>query len=1031
MKTDFRTTFSELAGHAPFPWQELLYESFLRGEIPERCDIPTGLGKTMAIPIWLIALLNGAPVPRRLVYVVNRRTIVDQSTDVVASILHRLTLAEGDEDSPLYDLARSLRERDSLETGILLGVSTLRGEMADNEEWVANPAAPAVIVGTVDMIGSKLLFRGYGDSRRKRPLNAAFLGCDSLIVHDEAHLTPAFGKLLLAICREQRSASTVPGLPGLAVMELSATHSEENDAAFSLCPADFNCSLVAQRLHAPKKAFFCEVPKDGPPVREKAKELALDTEERSRTSPARVLLFLKSPDNAAKLAEVLQKELRRRSEQRWDTEHPGENMPTAVKTALKESADARVALLTGRLRGHERDLLMEHPVVQGLAGKSLPSETVFLVATSAGEVGIDLDADRMICDLTTLDSMIQRIGRVNRFGRFGQASIHVIVPEDATGPRRERVQALKKARQEFREADTSERKKLAGSIASQGTKVEKARQRVAKQVDKAAVAKTGKSEGKAKQKLAEVQQKLRSLEEELAAKEKLLAEHDKSRLHRFREHRQHTHREFVRQAPQGWARFKTLQILRMNQADLSPTAMREVLAVPSNREAFPLQPEMYPLTPLLLDLWAQTSVARNPACPEVECWLHGKRDEELPETRICWRAEIDAFGDMSQQNIAKWFDLFPLHSTETLRYPSTLVKRRNQDDRLQLFAPMLDRLNPGGAPYDCPVAIQGCAGEVNVTTLADLSAGTSGVELNYATIMLPVSAGGLDRGTFSPKSPTATDVAGSRLHRVQIRRVGDDWAWRSVPHSEWHPLASCERLSQAIGSVAALVEGAVRSRCLFKAQTRFVNEFDEDATEIEEWLALFRPQEATPRTVAAQRDWPTIQEHTDAVFEAAEIMSSAMALPESVVQAILFAARNHDDGKAAEIWQFAAGHSAREEPLAKGNVNWRKLKGYRHETDALLSTAGHVDFADLDEPDLAVHLICAHHGWARPHIHADAFPEQIPSEERERLTVEMMNRFDRLQGRFGWWNLALLESILRRADAVASARENAAQEEEE
>jgi CRISPR-associated endonuclease/helicase Cas3 len=32
-------------------------------------------------------------------------------------------------------------------------------------------------------------------------------------------------------------------------------------------------------------------------------------------------------------------------------------------------------------------------------------------------VGVDLNADDMVCDLTTLDSMIQRLGRINRLGR--------------------------------------------------------------------------------------------------------------------------------------------------------------------------------------------------------------------------------------------------------------------------------------------------------------------------------------------------------------------------------------------------------------------------------------------------------------------------------------------------------------------------------------------------------------------------------------------------------------------------------------
>jgi len=34
-----------------------------------------------------------------------------------------------------------------------LAISTLRGELADNREWQSDPASPAIIVGTVDMIG--------------------------------------------------------------------------------------------------------------------------------------------------------------------------------------------------------------------------------------------------------------------------------------------------------------------------------------------------------------------------------------------------------------------------------------------------------------------------------------------------------------------------------------------------------------------------------------------------------------------------------------------------------------------------------------------------------------------------------------------------------------------------------------------------------------------------------------------------------------------------------------------------------------
>ena len=42
------------------------------------------------------------------------------------------------------------------------------------------------------------------------------------------------------------------------------------------------------------------------------------------------------------------------------------------------------------------------------------------MATSAGEVGVDLDADHMVCDLVPWERMVQRLGRVNRRGGEGR-----------------------------------------------------------------------------------------------------------------------------------------------------------------------------------------------------------------------------------------------------------------------------------------------------------------------------------------------------------------------------------------------------------------------------------------------------------------------------------------------------------------------------------------------------------------------------------------------------------------------------------
>src|SRR5829696_2926663 len=112
---DFNTAFAALTGNDPFPWQSALYENhFAKGDIPASCNLPTGLGKTSVIAVWLIALANGCPVPRRLVYVVNRRTVVDQTTDEVEKYR---------DNSAVLGFPEKL------------AISTLRGQFADNREW--------------------------------------------------------------------------------------------------------------------------------------------------------------------------------------------------------------------------------------------------------------------------------------------------------------------------------------------------------------------------------------------------------------------------------------------------------------------------------------------------------------------------------------------------------------------------------------------------------------------------------------------------------------------------------------------------------------------------------------------------------------------------------------------------------------------------------------------------------------------------------------------------------------------------------
>jgi CRISPR-associated endonuclease/helicase Cas3 len=96
-----------------------------------------------------------------------------------------------------------------------------------------------------------------------------------------------------------------------------------------------------------------------------------------------------------------------------------------------------------------------------------------------------------------------------------------------------------------------------------------------------------------------------------------------------------------------------------------------------------------------------------------------------------------------------------------------------------------------------------------------------------------------------------------------------------------------------------------------------------------------------------------------------------------------------------------------------------RLGGYRHEFGSLLDAAQALEA--YPEADLVLHLIAAHHGWARPHFRANAMDyERYGEDDNTKAAFETLQRFERLQCRFGRWGLAWLESLLRCADVLAS-----------
>ena len=324
-------------------------------------------------------------MPRRLVYVVDRRAVVDQATTIADEIKKK------SDDSALR-------------------VSTLRGQHVDNRAWLEDPAAPAIIVGTVDMIGSRLLFSGYGVSRKMRPYHAGLLGADTLVVLDESHLVPPFERLLEAIATGVDAFGPSDDgqrkiVPPFRLLSLSATGRTRDGEIFRLEEEDVADDVVERRLKAKKRLV---------PVELNDKKLDESLAEHAwalsgeGTKPVRILVYCSSRETAEK-----------------------------TKTAIRKLAkNDSLELFVGARRVKERVAAAERLNTLGfLAGSDANlKEPAFLIATSAGEVGVDLDADHVVCDLVPWERMVQRLGRVNRLG-YGDAQV-VLVHEGEPKPKK-------------------------------------------------------------------------------------------------------------------------------------------------------------------------------------------------------------------------------------------------------------------------------------------------------------------------------------------------------------------------------------------------------------------------------------------------------------------------------------------------------------------------------------------------------------------------------------------------------------------
>ncbi|KYF56989.1 type I-U CRISPR-associated helicase/endonuclease Cas3 [Sorangium cellulosum] len=422
---DFAAYFEAIHGAAPFPWQARLLADVAReGGWPTLLDLPTGAGKTAAIDVALfhLALDAAAPpaqrtAPRRIVMVVDRRTVVDQAFERAKKIAETLTGAGNGVLRAVADRLRALAGLRGNEAPLAL--AQLRGGMPRDDAWARRPDQPLVAVSTVDQVGSRLLFRGYGVSDAMRPIHAGLLGNDTLLLLDEVHLSQPFRETLRSLCRYRTWTSRklpdrwqvveMSATPGSTAGTAGVTSAASDDGrVFGLNDDDRRDERLARRLQANKPAALAEVKVSGGEGARRAALAEACAEHALRfVAPGRAVgVIVNRVATAREAAEAIRK---------------------------RSGGSVDPILVTGRMRPLDRDDLDERlgPLVRTGRARDAAADPVVIVATQCIEAGADFDLDAIVTECASIDALRQRFGRLNRIGAIEDARGVVLVRSDA------------------------------------------------------------------------------------------------------------------------------------------------------------------------------------------------------------------------------------------------------------------------------------------------------------------------------------------------------------------------------------------------------------------------------------------------------------------------------------------------------------------------------------------------------------------------------------------------------------------------
>jgi CRISPR-associated endonuclease/helicase Cas3 len=1024
----FDEVYAAANGREAFPWQRRLVGDVLAEGWPTVLDLPTGVGKTSALDIALYCLA-AAPerMPRRIVLVVDRRIVVDQGAQHARALLRKLTAAT---EGPLAALADRLRalwatdetaDETAAETAgdaAPFAVAVMRGGMPRDNDWARRPDQPLLGVSTVDQLGSRLLFRGYGVRPRSAPIHAGLVGNDTLILLDEVHLANAFARTLEAIQRRfRRTGAPLPDR--FAVVQMSATaRTTEASRVFQLDDADRAHPTLASRLGASKRAALQVVKVTGDDEARKLEAVATGAVHEALALQAagarRVAIVVNRVDTARLAHHQLAK--RERAKPAPDAKPAPELDATAAAPRSRPGA----LLITGRMRPLERDALVIDqllPRVGATRARDAADPPVIVVATQCIEAGADLDFDAIVSECASLDALRQRFGRVDRRGERAQEAAS---PRSPPPVGRLAGAAAGRARTE----DLAARERAAHVRSVILARSDQIAEGASDPVYGEALGATWRwlearaTDGEIDFGISAMAALIHGDEPSLAtllppvAKVPVLLP---------------THLDLWAQTSQPPAADPDVALwLHGDQrvaADVQ-VIWRANIDAPARTRA--LDPDTHARDRLAALQACRPSSLESVTVPlaAVRRWLQDQPGEAISDV------EAEAAGDDDRPRFRRehaadeprawrWRgdELEPVHAA-ALRPGDVLIVDGTRGGLASLsFDPSSDE----------PV--------VDLGDLAQLRG------RGIATLRL--DRGALAAWHFPLAMLAQLPAPGSDEDPEDLARRLDAWLalWpEKVPadflgtSNEWRAARSALQASQRVTTAGDVL--------ILTARARIAHEVDDAVTEDDD--SSFR------------RGAITLAAHSGDVRDLTARYARSLGFSDALVADLALAAWLHDVGKADPRFQrWLVGGSelratARAELLAKSVLPSdspaarrlaRERAGYpaggRHELMSLALVQDHAAILrDAHDRDLVLHLVASHHGWCRPFAppivdpaelevalqHGDHTLTATTRHQLARLDSSVAPRFWRLIRVYGWWGLAWLEAVMRLADHRATAR---------